>query len=216
MKWSLPGWKIEQKYSNKVLIGNWEEERKQVLLDRYIYSNFICPQGELWVFTEGLPKEVLFGHHMTPASWYLVSTYDEFFNRRGNPLLPARRYWDGNRLAWLPERSDHPIPTPPTNFGLLQSKVSRWRNDVAPAELRSMYKSAFQQFPSSALYFPRYVRAPRWLCSKMHKPNSLNKDLHFRDKPILQVPEQKNPYAASPPFWTGAKPDRIWRGTVSF
>uniref|UniRef100_A0A8C4S649 Cilia and flagella associated protein 107 n=1 Tax=Erpetoichthys calabaricus TaxID=27687 RepID=A0A8C4S649_ERPCA len=114
MKWSLPGWKIEQKYSNKVLIGNWEEERKQVketneVNSRTGRSKFRHPDGTV-IRREGLPKEVLFGHHMTPASWYLVSTYDEFFNRRGNPLLPARRYWDGNRLAWLPERSDHPIP----------------------------------------------------------------------------------------------------------
>lgn len=29
-KWSQPGWRIEQKYANKVLIGNWAEERLQV------------------------------------------------------------------------------------------------------------------------------------------------------------------------------------------
>ena len=30
MKWSLPGWRIEQKYANGVLIGNWNEARKTV------------------------------------------------------------------------------------------------------------------------------------------------------------------------------------------
>lgn len=29
-KWTQPGWRIEQKYANKVLIGNWVEERLQV------------------------------------------------------------------------------------------------------------------------------------------------------------------------------------------
>lgn len=29
-KWSQPGWRIEQRYANKVLIGNWAEERLQV------------------------------------------------------------------------------------------------------------------------------------------------------------------------------------------
>lgn len=29
-KWSQPGWRVEQKYSNKVLIGNWAEEKLQV------------------------------------------------------------------------------------------------------------------------------------------------------------------------------------------
>lgn len=29
-KWSQPGWRIEQKYANKVLTGNWVEERLKV------------------------------------------------------------------------------------------------------------------------------------------------------------------------------------------
>lgn len=29
-KWNLPGWRIEQKYSTDVLIGNWNEERRVV------------------------------------------------------------------------------------------------------------------------------------------------------------------------------------------
>lgn len=29
-KWAQSGWRIEQKYANKVLLGNWEEERLQV------------------------------------------------------------------------------------------------------------------------------------------------------------------------------------------
>jgi len=29
-KWNLPGWRIEQRYNNRVLIGNWNEERRQV------------------------------------------------------------------------------------------------------------------------------------------------------------------------------------------
>jgi len=28
-KWNLPGWRIEQRYNNRVLIGNWNEERRQ-------------------------------------------------------------------------------------------------------------------------------------------------------------------------------------------
>ncbi|TKS70791.1 hypothetical protein D9C73_005761 [Collichthys lucidus] len=28
-KWAQTGWKIEQKYANKVLLGNWAEERLQ-------------------------------------------------------------------------------------------------------------------------------------------------------------------------------------------
>jgi len=30
-KWKLPGWKIEQKYSPGILIGNWSEDRLEVI-----------------------------------------------------------------------------------------------------------------------------------------------------------------------------------------
>lgn len=29
-KWTQSGWRVEQKYANKVLLGNWAEERLQV------------------------------------------------------------------------------------------------------------------------------------------------------------------------------------------
>lgn len=34
-KWHMPGWRIEQKYSTGVLIGNWSEDR---LGKVYIYK----------------------------------------------------------------------------------------------------------------------------------------------------------------------------------
>ena len=32
LKWNLPGWRIESRYNNNVLIGNWDEERRKVCL----------------------------------------------------------------------------------------------------------------------------------------------------------------------------------------
>ena len=34
LKWSMPGWRIEQRYANGVLIGNWSEERHKVGHDK--------------------------------------------------------------------------------------------------------------------------------------------------------------------------------------
>ncbi len=40
-KCSQPGWRIEQKYPNKVLVGNWVEQRLQVgILSAYYLFNF--------------------------------------------------------------------------------------------------------------------------------------------------------------------------------
>lgn len=39
-KWAQTGWRPEQKYANKVLLGNWAEERLQVgILAIYFYFN---------------------------------------------------------------------------------------------------------------------------------------------------------------------------------
>ena len=42
----------------------------------------------------------------------MISWYDENFNKRKRTpedRLPELRSWDGHHLAWLPERSDHPM-----------------------------------------------------------------------------------------------------------
>ena len=40
MKWTLPGWRIERKYNNRVLIGDWDEERRKVR-DSNMFKNLI-------------------------------------------------------------------------------------------------------------------------------------------------------------------------------
>ncbi|MEE6483507.1 hypothetical protein FKM82_013575 [Ascaphus truei] len=143
-KWSLSGWKIEQKYSNKVLIGNWLEERKK-----------------------GLPSQHLLSHHGEPKSKHLVSLYDDHFLRHGNSSLPPLRSWDGRCLAWIPERSDYPIEDPPTNFGLLQEKEKIWRENVYEEDLKSIYTASYKHPPACAFTTARSALAPRILsCSK--------------------------------------------------
>lgn len=36
-KWAQPGWRIEQKYANKVLLGNWAEDRLQVRISACLF-----------------------------------------------------------------------------------------------------------------------------------------------------------------------------------
>ena len=38
LKWQIPGWRIEQKYSPGVLIGNWDEERHKVLQKKLLFT----------------------------------------------------------------------------------------------------------------------------------------------------------------------------------
>lgn len=49
-------------------------------------------------------------HHQEPWNRYLISTYDDHYNRHNyNPSLPALRTWNGQKLLWLPEKSDFPL-----------------------------------------------------------------------------------------------------------
>ncbi|XP_038629086.1 uncharacterized protein C1orf158 homolog isoform X2 [Scyliorhinus canicula] len=96
---ALPSWRVQQHYQNRVMVGNWAEEREK-----------------------GVPLSVLFPHHNAPHSWYYVTQYDEHINRRPNPCLPPLRKWNKRTLTWSPESSDYPLIAPPTNFGLLGEK----------------------------------------------------------------------------------------------
>ncbi|KAM5141285.1 cilia- and flagella-associated protein 107 [Mantella aurantiaca] len=202
-KWSLPGWRIEQRYSNKVLTGNWAEERKQfkraelqtpgscydIDFVRFPGSKPDQIQRRYYLKRmEGLPKQHLLSHHGEPSSRHLVSQYDDHYARHGNPTLPPLRNWDGNSLAWLPEKSDFPLTEPPTNFGLVQQKEIIWRNQLSE-ELRSVYSASYRHPPPSAFLTTRYGVAPRALSSTMHKSNNTNKALDFKCQAYLQVPD---------------------------
>ncbi|XP_051895577.1 cilia- and flagella-associated protein 107 [Pristis pectinata] len=136
---TAPSWRIQQRYQNKVLVGNWAEERLKFIKGTcfgtttyradYKPYPFVSPDIKEKILIQqkhkGVPLSVLFSHHDIPRSWYLVSHYDEVFNRRPNPCLPPLREWDKRKLVWLPERTDHPLIAPPTNFGLLEEKIAK-------------------------------------------------------------------------------------------
>ncbi|KAL0603367.1 Arylacetamide deacetylase-like 3 [Plecturocebus cupreus] len=61
---------------------------------------------------EGLPYKHLITHHQEPRHHYLISTYDDHYNRHGyNPGLPPLRTWNRQRLLWLPENSPYKLWT---------------------------------------------------------------------------------------------------------
>ncbi|XP_073459836.1 LOW QUALITY PROTEIN: cilia- and flagella-associated protein 107 [Aquarana catesbeiana] len=202
-KWSESGWRTQQRYNTKVLIGNWAEERKQFRRSDLPTSSS-CYEIDFHRFPdsqpdriqrrsylkrmEGLPGRHVLSHHGEVGGRHLVSLYDDHYIRRGNSSLPPLRTWDGRSLAWLPERSDFPVTDPPTNFGLLQEKQKLWR-DRPSEEQRSVYSASYRPPPVSAFIAPRYGVAPRLLSSTMHRSNNTNKALDFKCQTYLQVPD---------------------------
>ncbi|KAG8434278.1 hypothetical protein GDO86_012598 [Hymenochirus boettgeri] len=122
-----------------------------------------------------------------PKHKHLVSLYDDNFCRPENSILPALRSYNGNQLAWIPERSDYPLQDPPTKFGLLQEKEKHWRQKLS-VNPRSLYSASFLQPPPSAYSTVRFGVAPRILSSTIYPTNNNNKSVYFRDSRHLQVP----------------------------
>ncbi|XP_030077960.1 cilia- and flagella-associated protein 107 [Microcaecilia unicolor] len=201
-----PCWRVEKRYSNRVLIGNWLEERKKFKRNLYPTSkscqgiDFVVPFSDgrpdlilgraFKKKNEGLPKQLLLSHHGELNHKHLVSVYDDHYMRHGNSSLPPLRKFNGNKLAWLPEKSDYPIDEPPTNYGLLEFKRKTWQDEKS-VDLRSVYTVSYVQPPPSAFAAIRYAVAPRALSSSLHQHNNLNKNLNLKDQKQLQVPDQR-------------------------
>ncbi|XP_054473748.1 cilia- and flagella-associated protein 107 [Anoplopoma fimbria] len=199
-KWAQPGWRREQKYSNKVLLGNWAEERLQFTREpQAANSTSRVDQRPHWDFepdvsqrrsamlrAEGLPSKLLFAHNGPPSSHYLVTHYEESYQ----PKHTNTRPWHPDSLTWQLERSDRPISALPTSSGPLQStKHLRLGKQQSHLPSLSVYRSAYQRHPLSAFCQSCFARAPRGLSSHLHAANHNNKDLDLRRRSLLQIPD---------------------------
>ncbi|XP_020042739.1 cilia- and flagella-associated protein 107 isoform X2 [Castor canadensis] len=163
---STPGWQIEKNYSTRVLTGNWVEERKKFTrtleqTPQSTYRKEYIPflghrpdQISRWYGkrrAEGLPYKHLTTHHQEPSHRYLISTYDDNYNRHNyNPGLPALRTWNRHKLLWLPEKTDFPLLAPPTNYGLYEQLQLEWLTPKTDVK-ESIYASSYSKPPSCAM-----------------------------------------------------------------
>ncbi|XP_037626631.1 uncharacterized protein C1orf158 homolog [Sebastes umbrosus] len=200
-KWAQTGWRIEQKYADKVLIGNWAEERLQFTrepqtanttnrIDHRPHWDFkpdVFERRSALLRAEGLPSKLLFGHNGPPSSHYLVTHYEESYQRKHtNTLLTLR---PGHPDSLQLERSDRPIYAYPTNPGPPQSTKRRLEKQQSHLPSMTAYRSAYQRHPLGAFCQSRFARASRVLSSHLHAANHNNKDLDLRRCPLLQIPD---------------------------
>lgn len=209
-KWNMPGWRIEQKYSNGVRIGNWGEDRftfqrdptnlchnSTHRTDFKLYGSYrpdVNIRRKAQFKHEGMGKENLFYHHGKRYSNNCISWYDEQFNKRERDeanKLPELRSWDSHSLAWQPEKSDYPIQGASTNFGLRQKLEKKWRDQIAD-ETKGDYITNYQRShtwtPKESLETLRYANA-RELSTTLHPYNRVNTDLNLRSQSVVKQPE---------------------------
>ncbi|XP_034389154.1 uncharacterized protein C1orf158 homolog [Cyclopterus lumpus] len=198
-KWAQRGWRTEQKYSNKVLLGNWAEERLQFTrepqaasgrVDHRPYWDFqpdVSERGSAPLRAEGLPSKLLFGHNGPPSSHHLVTHYEESYQREHTDARPRPPNSSTRRLGW----SERPISALTTSGAGPPQSARRPRLEKQPSLLPSLtvYRSAYQRHPLSGFCQSRFARAPRALSSHLHAANHINRDLDLRGRSLLQVPD---------------------------
>jgi len=208
-KWNLPGWKIEQKYKNQTLIGNWSEERQ--LFERKNFNHISTHQADYVPYPghkpnsiarrynsiqrEGLNEKFFTRHNDDRWDHMKITWYDENFNKRprtGKNKLPELRRYNFTHCEWRPEKSDHPIEGEPTNFGLLEEHNAAreferecWKRHVKQPHSHCAYKAPKQDaFPA------RYGIAPKALSSKFVPNTQVNRNLNLRGSPYFTAPER--------------------------
>ncbi|XP_070561522.1 cilia- and flagella-associated protein 107-like [Ptychodera flava] len=201
-KWNMPGWRIEQRYRQGVLIGNWSEERHNFLKsghrnssthreDFTPYPNYkpdVMTRRAAMMQNEGLGSHHIFAHHGNRYSNNMISWYDEHYNKRERDeknKLPELRHWDSHQLSWVPEKTDYPIQGAPTNFGLKASKDAKWAK-LEAAESKGDYCTTYgasYEPHSTGAYIQKHYAAPRTISANLHPLNKINKDLVLRGIP---------------------------------
>lgn len=126
-------------FNTNVLISNWYEDRFKFKESPHRSRSFYkieypahvgsVPDTVLRrkVFSshEERPERMLVDHHDIDDKKQLISSYDEHYTRRGpygEFQEASLRKWAIQDRHWLPERSDHPLESTPTNWGLGERK----------------------------------------------------------------------------------------------
>ncbi|XP_064611525.1 cilia- and flagella-associated protein 107-like [Liolophura sinensis] len=207
-KWNLPGWRIEQRFSPGVLIGNWAEERysfkkgteKHNSTHRIDFQPYAGHHPDVIIRrngmlqNEGLRKEQLFSHHGGRYSNNMITWYDEQFNGRWheNKFIRPLREWKSHNLSWSPEKSDFPLQGDPTNYGLHGRLQQKWKAQIADetkGEFNSIYNTSYEPVDPKCMTKMRFAN-PRELSTSLLRVNNINKDLRFRGAPVaLRQPE---------------------------
>ncbi|ESP01115.1 hypothetical protein LOTGIDRAFT_225450 [Lottia gigantea] len=206
LKWSMPGWRIEQRFAPGVLIGNWSEERnifqrgnnKHNSTHRIDFRQWsghrpdVVLRRNAMMKADGIGAENMFHHHGNRYSNNMVSWYDEQYNGRWQEKqLPELRNWNFHKVSWVPEKSDHPLQGTSTNYGLHYKLQNKWKEQICnetKGDYLSTYQNSFPTPPKTALVTMRSA-VPRECSTSVHSITRCNKSLDLRNLPYGKGPE---------------------------
>ncbi|CAL1609167.1 unnamed protein product [Knipowitschia caucasica] len=203
-KWSQPGWRIEKKYTNKALLGNWAEERMQFKhepqLSTALSSTSRADYRPHWdiksdsfesgsgpLRSEGIPAKLLFAQQSSSSSHRLVTLYEESYGRRRTNALPMLQPCHQKSSTCQLQRPNTVFPNHSHSPQFQKAHADSLESQVPSL---SVYGSTYQRYPLSAFCLNRFARASHWSSSHLHRANHVNKDLDLRQRPLRQVPDQ--------------------------
>uniref|UniRef100_A0A8C4XU62 Chromosome 1 open reading frame 158 n=1 Tax=Falco tinnunculus TaxID=100819 RepID=A0A8C4XU62_FALTI len=91
------------------------------------------------------------------------------------PVLPPLRSWNGCKFAWIPQKSDFPVPEPPTNYGLLEHLMKKWHKKEAGV-MNSVYTISYQS-PLISAFATCQLRQPAKIMTPLPTRNIFPKTL---------------------------------------
>lgn len=112
-----------------------------------------------WLGNDGMEPKFLLHHHGNRYMANQITWYDEDYNRRprtgAENYLPPLRQFSTHVMAWIPEKSDHPLRGQPTSWGLVNSKQKAWSAHLEDKNLArtpmSNYQNSFVRYSSDVL-----------------------------------------------------------------
>lgn len=203
----VPGWRIEQSFSNGCLIGNWNEERRKFQRGKALSGNSTHridfqhlsskprrnTRRKAEMHNDGLDPKHLFSHHGHKYSNNMISWYDQHMNQRElvEGDLPEKRTWDGKKMVWAPERTDFPLQGRSTNFGLKEQMQEKWeqeeKDEVSTRDVSTSYGRSFKAYSADAME-QSHRATPKPLSSHFHT-HGVNKNLPLRNTHTNMAPE---------------------------
>ncbi|XP_037535822.1 uncharacterized protein C1orf158 homolog [Nematolebias whitei] len=200
-KWNQTGWRIEQQYGNKVLLGNWAEDRLQFTQEPKIANSTshvdyrphwdfkpdVLERRSALLRAEGLPYKMMFGHHYPSPSDFLATEYKQSYAKKYNNHLPTVRHWGPDNVT--PEKSNCSNSAFSATSGPLKSTNHSCEKLNSQLPALTVYQSTYQSHALGAYCKNRFARASRTLSSHLYPTNHINKDLDLRQHLLLQVPD---------------------------
>ena len=161
------GWIHEPKYTINVLVGNWYEDKVNIIpinpesksmyqqdyQGYFPFSSDIRSRIKSSLRDYGLPNTQLFTHpsfHKLYSHSQNTTYLHDFHMNVAKDIAPPSllRSWNRHTLSWQPEKANNFSISVPINYGLYESLKKKWTNNdlILPINYKSTSSDSYGKF----------------------------------------------------------------------